>query len=593
MTLTTDQAILFALITVIFAFLLWGRFRYDLVAFAALVIACILGVVPADQAFSGFGHPAVVIIALVLIVSRGLYRSGAIEILARRLINASRSLQAHIGIMSGIAAGLSSVMNNVAALALLMPMDMQAAQKAKRSPALTLMPLSFASILGGMVTLIGTPPNIVIATFREKALGEPYRMFDFAPVGIVVAIAGVLFVALAGWRLIPVERSKTSIPRELENLKGYIAELKVPESAAIAGEVLRDLDSLAEDNDVQILGLVRRGKRLPGAARRETVRKNDLIVVEGGPEAIDQFAGAAGLTLTDSDKHSKATSGTTILTEVAVPEGARIAGRSAAGVRLLHRQGVILLGISRQGTQIRERLLKARIEPGDLLLLLGPEQQLPDVVDWLGCLPLAGRGLEVIQRGKAWIAVGTFAAAILAASLGYIYLPVALAAVVVAYAALGIVPLSQIYDAVEWPVIILLGSMIPLGAALEASGGTELIARAVVGWTSGFPIIVVLAILMIITMTVSDVLNNVATALIAAPIGVDIANRLDANPDSFLMAVAVAASCAFLTPIGHKNNTIIMGPGGYRFGDYWRMGLPLEILVLLVGIPMIVYVWPL
>lgn len=593
MSLTTDQGILFALIILIFTFLLWGRFRYDLVAFAALVIAYLVGVVPKEEVFTGFGHPAVVIIALVLIVSRGLYRSGAIEILARAVIDASRSLQAHVGIMSGIAAALSGVMNNVAALALLMPLDMQAAQKAKRSPALTLMPLSFASILGGMVTLIGTPPNIVVATFRADALGEPYRMFDFAPVGAVVAIVGVFFVAFLGWRLIPVARTKTSTSEKLEDLEGYIAELRVPEASDIVGEKVSDLDSLAESNDVQILGLIRRKKRLPGAARRETVRKSDRIVVEGGPDAIEQFAGTAGLKYTETDKETKATSGTTKMMEVAVPDGSRIAKSSAKDIGLMKRQGVMLLGISRRGKQMRERLRDTKVEPGDLLLLLGPEDRLSDVVEWLGCLPLAERGLDVLERRKAWIAVATFAAAIAAASLGYVYLPLALAAVVVLYAMLRIVPLSQLYESVEWPVIVLLGSMIPLGAALEASGGTQVIARAVVEWTAGLPVIAVLAILMIVTMTLSDVLNNVATALIAAPIGVDIANRLDANPDSFLMAVAVAASCAFLTPIGHKNNTIIMGPGGYQFGDYWRMGLPLEILVVLVGVPMIVLVWPL
>ncbi len=183
--MSTDQGILFGLIVAIFALLVWGRFRYDVVAFAALVVAYVTGTVPKDQVFSGFGHPAVVIIALVLVVSRGLSRSGAIELVARRVVKASRGLQAHIGIMAGVAAALSSIMNNVAALALLMPLDMQTAQRAKRSPALTLMPLSFASILGGMVTLIGTPPNIVIATFREDALGAPYTMLDFAPVGAV------------------------------------------------------------------------------------------------------------------------------------------------------------------------------------------------------------------------------------------------------------------------------------------------------------------------------------------------------------------------------------------------------------------------
>lgn len=591
--MTTEQIILFSLITIIFVFLIWGRFRYDLVAFAALVIAFIAGIIPKDQVFSGFGHPAVIIIALVLIVSRGLSRSGAIEMLARQIMDSSRSLQKHIGIMAGVSATLSCFMNNVAALALLMPVDIQAAQRAERSPALTLMPLSFASILGGMVTLIGTPPNIVIATFRANALGEPYKMFDFAPVGAMVALIGVLFVALIGWRLIPVERSKHNAAKELEELKDYVAEAKVTESSQAVGNALRDLEPLGEENDVNLLGLVRRGKRLPASARRETVRKNDLIVLQGSPDAIDQFVGAAGLEYAGSEKHDSIISDTVALMEVVVPEGARIVGHSALDVRLLYRQGVTLLGISRKGTRIRERVRKAPIKAGDILLLLGPEEQLPDVVEWLGCFPLAERGLEIIHRKKAWMAIGIFGAAILTTSLGFIYLPVALGAVAVIYVALGIVPLSHIYEAVEWPVLVLLGSMIPIGQALEASGGTDLVAIAIVDLTKGLPTIAVLAVLMIVTMTLSDVLNNVATALIAAPIGVDIAHRLQANPDTFLMAVAVAASCAFLTPIGHKNNTIILGPGGYKFGDYWRMGLPLEIIVVLVSLPMLMIIWPL
>ena len=591
--MTSDQAILFALIALIFGVLLWGRIRYDLVAFAALVIAFMAGVVSKDQVFSGFGHPAVVIIALVLIISSGLSRTGAIDLLARRVIKTSRSLGAHIGIMAAVSAALSTIMNNVAALALLMPMDIQAARKAKRSPALTLMPLSFASILGGMVTLIGTPPNIVIATFREGALGEPYGMFDFAPVGLVVAFTGVLYVALVGWRLIPVERSKHDSAKELGELKAYVAEARVGDGAKIVDKAVKDLDTMAKENEVQVLGLVRRGRRLPGTARKEAIHKGDLLVVQGSPEAIDQFVGAAGLEYAGSDKHNGLAAQAVEVMEVVVPEGARIVGRSALELRLLARQGVTLLGISRQGRRIRERVRKAEILAGDLLLLMGTEEQLPDVVDWLGCLPLAERGLEITQRSKAWLAAGVFAVGILAASLGHLDLSVALAGVVVVYLALRVVPLSHVYEAVEWPVIVLLGSMIPIGVAMERSGATALIADAIVRWSEGLPAVAVLAILMIVTMTLSDVLNNVATALIAAPVAVNIANSLGANPDAFLMAVAVAASCAFLTPIGHKNNTIIMGPGGYRFSDYWRMGLPLEVLVVAVSLPMIILVWPL
>jgi di/tricarboxylate transporter len=591
--MTGDQIILCVLILFIFIFLIWGKVRYDVLSFSALVIAFLLGVIPTDQVFSGFGHPAVIIIALVLIVSRGLSRSGAIEMLARKVVDSSRSLSKHIGVMAVISATLSSLMNNVAALALLMPVDLQAAKRSKRSPAQTLMPLSFASILGGMVTLIGTPPNIVIATFRETALGEPYRMFDFAPVGLIVAAVGVLFITLIGWRLIPLERSQHDILEELGDLQDYISNAKVPETSDGVGQALKALDSFAEASDVNILGLVRRGKRLPGSARREILRKNDLIVLEGRPDAIDQFIGAAGLEHVGSYKHAGLLAETINMIEVVVPKGAMIEGRTTMEVRLLYRRSVSLLGISRKGQRIREQLRKEQIRAGDILLLIGPENQLPDVVDWLGCLPLAERGLEITQRKKAWTAIAIFAAAIICASLGLVYLPLALAVVVVAYIALKIVPLSQLYTSIEWPVIVLVASMIPIGSALESSGATALIAHVIVDLTAGMPTVVVLLILMLVTMTLSDVLNNVATALIAAPIAVDIAQRLDANPDAFLMAVAVAASCAFLTPIGHKNNTIIMGPGGYKFGDYWRMGLPLELLVVIVSVPMILLFWPL
>jgi di/tricarboxylate transporter len=588
-----DQIVLFSLLVALFGMLLWGRFRFDLVAFGALVVGLVLGVVPRDQAFRGFGHPATVIIALVLVVSRGLSASGAIELLGRHVVQASRSLRAHLGILAGVGAALSAIMNNVAALALLMPLDLQAARKAKRSPALTLMPLSFATILGGMITLIGTPPNIVIATFREEALGAPFEMFDFAPVGGLVALVGVAFVALVGWRLVPAERTHRDTAEELKDLEGYVVEARVAAESESIGKHLGELHPLADENDVGILGLVRRGRRLPGSARAEAVREGDLVVLEGDPQTVEQFLGAAGLEFDGTDRHGGVLAETVAMVEVVVPQDAHIEGRSARDLRLAYRQGVILLGISRQGRRFRDRVRKLPLKAGDILLLLGPENRLPAVVSWLGCLPLAERGLQVIQREKAGLAIGIFATAILLASFGVLYLPVALAAVVAFYALVRIVPLSQVYEAVEWPVIVLLGSLIPIGAALEASGGTALIAERIVGWTEGLPTVAVMAILMIVTMTLSDVLNNVATVLIAAPIAVDIAGRLDVNPDPFLMAVAIAASCAFLTPIGHKNNTIIMGPGGYRFGDYWRMGLPLELLVVAVGVPAILLFWPL
>ena len=593
-----DQLLLFGVLLTVFALLVWNRVRYDVVAFGALIVASMGGAIPQDALFDGFAHPATVIIALVLIISEGLKSSGAIEVLARYLISASRKLRLHIAIMSTVAAALSAVMNNVAALALLMPVDMQAARKAKRSPALSLMPVSFASILGGMVTLIGTPPNVVIATFREQSLGSSYSMFDFAPVGLIVAIVGVTYVTIIGWKFIPVERRKHNSAEDLMDLSKYIAEGKVKDSSIAIDKTLQDLRKIAKDeHDVEELtGLVRQGKRLTGKIDLEVIRKGDVIVMKGLPQAIEQFIGSAGLEYAGGEKHQGVTSETRELLEVVVPEGARIAGRSADNLKLLRQHEVTLLGVSRNGKRFHDRVRELRIKAGDMLLLIGNENILDEVVDWLGCLPLADREekpLEVVQRNKAWLAVLTFAAAVLTASVGLLYLPVALGAVAVIYLLFRIVPPSQVYEKVQWPVIVLLGCLIPIGTALEESGGTALIAQGIVDWSQGLPVVAVLAILMIVTMTLSDVLNNVATALIAAPIGLNIAQQLGVSPDPFLMAVAVAASCAFLTPIGHKNNTIIMGPGGYKFGDYWRMGLPLEILVVAVGLPVILLVWPL
>ena len=591
--IVTDQTVLYLLLGAVFGFLFGGRVRYDLVAFGGLVVAVMAGAVPSGVAFSGFGHPATVIVALVLIVSRGLSNSGAVELLARYVVSSTRPLVVHIGLMSGVGAVLSAVMNNVAALALLMPIDSEAATRAQRGPGLTLMPLSFATILGGMVTLIGTPTNIVIATFRGDALGEPFAMFDFAAVGGVVALVGIVFVTVVGWRLLPKARRQRNSRQELQDLSGYVAEAVVLESTGLLGEPLRELYPLAEEHDIAVLGMVRGGQRLPGTARRESLRSGDLIVVEGAAAAIDAFIGASGLEHAGRNDQIELLGKSQVLMEAVVQDGARIAGRSARDVRLAYRHGAMLLGVARQGQPFRERVRKLSIRAGDVLLLSGPEDRMLDIIAWLGCLPLAERGLRLLQRRKAGLAIGLFAIAILAASTGLVYLPVALAAAAAIYVVLGLVPASEVYESVEWPVIVLLACLIPIGGAFESSGCTALIVNAVLGWTEGMPIVLVVVLLMLITMTLSDVLNNVATALIAAPIALELANRLEVNPDPLLMAVAVAASCAFLTPIGHKNNTIIMGPGGYRFGDYWRMGLPLEILVVVVSVPMILLVWPL
>ncbi|MFK7882393.1 SLC13 family permease [Roseobacter sp.] len=590
--MTSDQIILFALFGAVFGLLLWGRFRYDIVAFSALMIGVVVGVVPTEDAFSGFGHPATLVVALVLVVSAGLVRSGAVFLFTRTLVDASRSLCAHIALMGAFGAVLSAFMNNVAALALLMPVDMQTARKAGRAPGLSLMPLSFATILGGMATLIGTPPNIIIASIREDALGAPFAMFDFAPVGGAAALAGLIFVALVGWRFIPQSDTADDTNGDISQ---YIAELIVPEGSKQIGKRVSELNDSADKADVAILGLIRDGKRRYGQSRNTLLNAGDALVLEATPEALDEFRTSLDLAIADTKREEalRADGEGVEIIEVVVPETARINGKTAQTIGLAWRQRSVLLGISRQGKRITKHLRKTEIKTGDILLLLVPRDTGQDVTDWLGCLPLADRGLAVTENSKVWLAIGLFAGAVIAASVGLLYLPIALGLVVVAYVLTRIVPLGELYDHINWPVVVLLGSMIPLGAALESSGGTELIAGALVSWTNGLPAWAVLTVLMIVTMTLSDVLNNTATTIVAAPVGIQMAQTLSVSPDPFLMAVAVAASSAFLTPIGHKNNTLILGPGGYKFGDYWRMGLPLEVIVVAVSIPVILVVWPL
>ena len=620
---------LFSILTVLFALLIWGRYRYDIVALGALVVAVVAGIVPSSDAFEGFGHPATIIIALVLVVSRGLANSGAVDLIARFFIQAGRSVSGHIGIMAGIGAALSAVMNNVGALALLMPVDVQAAEKAKRSPALTLMPLSFATILGGLVTLIGTPPNIIISSIREKELGAPFRMFDYAPVGIGCAVVGVLFVAFIGWRLLPRATREREAGKELFELGTYLVELTVgPESKAV-DRTLRDLDAACDEHDVAIVSLVRAGQRMPSYARWLKIQAEDILLIETVAPNLDGFVNALELSYgdkpeddlsaapqsgdddevrpqtppqrddpapdeaeTDKEDNKKSRPSDLVLAEVVVRPGATIEGRTAAGVALHDHFGTWLIGLSREGRRVTNRVRHMNLRAGDVLLLMGPDDRLKEASDWMGTLPLVERGLQVTDSTKALLAGGLFAVAILLASVGLMYLPIALAALTVLYVLFNIVPLRQLYDAIEWPVVVLIGSLIPIGAALQTTGGTEFLATGLLSVAQGAPPWLILTILMVVTMTLSDVLNNTATALIAAPVAIGIAQKLGVSADPFLMAVAIAASCAFLTPIGHKNNTLIMGPGGYRFGDYWRMGLPLEILVIAVAVPLILVIWP-
>ncbi|MCU0909909.1 MAG: SLC13 family permease [Rhodobacteraceae bacterium] len=591
--MTTDQGLLFGLLAVMLALFVWGRIRYDVVALGTLVVATFAGLVPADAAFAGFGNTAVITVALVLTISAGLTRSGAVAVLGKQLADGTDRVTRHIALVGGIGAVLSAFMNNVAALALLMPLDMQAARRARRPAGLTLMPLAFATILGGLVTLIGTPPNILIAEFRGREMGTPFRMFDFAPVGLLAAAAGLAFVALVGWRLVP-RRDDDARGAGASAGDAFLAELVVSPGSGAIGRTVPEIEAEGDRAGLSILRLVRDERRINGAALATKLREGDVLMVEATSDGIEEFRVSMKLDFVGGKAAAMAEAGSRglVVTEAIVTEGARIAGRSAQALGLGWRRRTILVGISRHGRRISRALRRERIRPGDVLLLLTPEEEAAEVIDWLGCLPVGDRSLSVTDTSRILPAVGLFAAAILAATLGLTSLPVAFGAVVLGYLAFRVLPLAELYAHIHWPVIVLLGALIPIGIAFETTGGAGLIASSLVAATDGMPPWVALTLLMVVTMTLSDLLNNAATAVLAAPVAVDVANRLGTSADPFLMAVAVAASCAFLTPIGHQNNTLVMGAGKYRFGDYWRMGLPLEALIVAVSIPAILYFWP-
>ncbi len=590
-----DQIKVFALLLVIMGLFVWGRFRYDLVAFGGLITAVLLGLVPSKEAFDGFSNSAVITVASVLVVSRGLELSGAIDRIAHFVVPQAKSLALQIGSLSGFAAALSAMMNNVGALALLMPATIDAAKKVGRSPSLLLMPLSFGSILGGLITLIGTPPNIIIAAYREEALGAPFQMFDFSPVGLAVALAGVMYLTFFGWRLLPAERLAKSAPDELFEIDAYVAEVIVPEDSPAVGKRITELDVFADKADVRIAGLIRGRRKILHTTRRTKVAANDIILLEAGPKELDKFAHDLGLQVKGDIVASRdlLSSEDVVLVEAVVSADSRLIGRQIGDIRLKSRHGLNLLGVSRAGKPIRRQLHKVVFQSGDVLLLQTLSDGLPSRFRRLGMLPLAGRKFEMGHRDQAWIAVLLMGGAVTLASFGVISLTIALASAALGMVFLNIVPLRDLYDSIDWPVIVLVAAMIPIGTALETTGSTELIASAILWSSQSLSAALVLTLLLIVTMTLSDVMNNAATAVVMAPVGISIADQLSLNPDAFLMAVAVGASCAFLTPIGHKNNALIMGPGGYHFGDYWRMGLPLEVIVVVVAVPLILIVFPL
>lgn len=593
--MTIEQALIAGILVLSLGLFIWGRFRHDVVALLALIVAALVGLVPVDAMFAGFGHPATVTVAMVLVLSRALQNAGVVDIIARYALPPLKRPEAHIGAVSGVAGALSAVMNNVGALALLMPATIAAAAKAKRSAAALLMPLSFGSILGGLITLIGTPPNIIVAGIRGDLMGTPFSMFDFTPVGAAVALGGIAFIAAVGWRLIPQARRTAPSTSEAMAIESYVSEARAARGSKSIDKTLREIEEIAEKNDGAILEVLRNDRRLAASHGQLMIKAGDVLLLEAAPDAIEKLRKALDLKpTTRGDKQGRLLGGTDIaIMEAVVQAGSPLIQRTGEMARVRRRYGVNIVGVYREGQAIRSQLRHLRYRAGDVLLLEGDAERLPEAASGLNCLPLAGAAVTTGRLGWAGLATAIFGGAIAAAAFGWLGLPLALAAAALAVVLLNIVPLRELYDSIDWPVIVLIGAMIPVGNTLQTTGTSLLAAHLFLDLVGDAAPVVLLVALMAITMTLSDIINNAATAVIMAPIGIELAQKIGANPDPFLMGVAIAASCAFLTPIGHQNNTLVMGPGGYRFGDYWRLGLPLEVVVLAISVPLLLIVWPL
>ncbi|MDX1676412.1 SLC13 family permease [Arsukibacterium sp.] len=651
--MTVQQSIIILILLVTVAMFLWGRWRHDMVALGALLACVFTGLIEAETAFKGFGHPAVITVACVLVLSRALQSSGAVDVLTRSVLPAKAGPTVSIAALTVLAALLSGFMNNVGALALLMPVAIQLANRLKLSPGQVLMPLSFASILGGTTTLIGTPPNLIISGIRRSEGMQGFNMFDFTPVGASLTAVGLLFIIFIGWRLVP--RRKQAGTEGFET-GAYITEVKIPEGSKADGMKLREVEAVLDDADAQVVGLIRNDFRVNAPHSGRYLRALDILIIEAEADALTKVLSDLGLVLAhakpkteskteeetkaDSDGKTKETKDTDndrqrskdakkandkaqsvgassadttedaaeiakkipekerksdeiVLLELAILPSSSLVNRSATDMLLRTRYSINLLAVSRHGRRSMARLRSMRLRAGDLLLMQGAPDVLQDFANSTGCVPLAERELRIPDKHNAIMATVIMVLAVALAALGILPAAVSFAAGVLASMALRTIPWRLVYESIDWPVVVLLACLLPVAGAMQNTGAAGLIASALLNTLAQGNAVIGLAVILITTLILTDLMNNAATAAVMAPIALGAANQLGVNPDTFLMAVAVGASCAFLTPIGHQNNTLILGPGGFRFGDYWRMGLPLDVLVVLVSLPVLLLVWPL
>ncbi len=605
--MNADQIIILTILAGMTILFVWDRWRHDFVAMATLLACTVMGIVPAGDAFAGFGHPAVVTVAAVLILSGVLESTGVAETLTRFVMPRSAGTTLSIVVMVSLAAVMSAFMNNVGALALLMPVAMQIANRQSLPPGRLLMPLAFGSILGGMTTLIGTPTNLIVSGFRAANGSGSFAMFDFIPVGLAVTVSGVAFIAIVGWRLVPVRKEAGTQGFEIG---AYLTEARVPEGSRADGMTLREIEAAFQEAEAQVIGIVRHDVPIPAPGPKQPIAAGDILIIEADPPALRESVSALGLKLEEDfqlqctrDPATEAAhcakvedvvqSAEVVLAEMVVFSSSSLTGRTVSDIRLRTRLGINLLAVSRQGRKTLARLRSMPLAAGDVLLLQGESEALNDFALQYGCAPLAERPLKLPRRRETVLAGSVMVLGVGAAALHLAPAAISFAGAALACVLLKLIPPRRAYHSVDWSVIVLLAALFPVAQAVADTGTAAIIARTIVDGLAHRHAVGAIVLILTATMALSSFLNNAATAAVMCPIAISTALKLGASADPFLMAVAVGSSCSFLTPIAHQNNTLILGPGGFRFGDYWRLGLPLALIAVTVGVPMILLFWPL
>jgi len=590
--MTPQIAAIYLIIVVSLILFALNRWRYDVISLLVLIVIVLFGLIPAENAFLGFSNSAVITVAAVLVLTKGLQNSGLVEMIGEHLVKLKGGIMVQLAALTGIVTFLSAIMNNVGAVALLMPVAIHIARKKEIPVSLLLMPMAFAAHFGGMSTLIGTPTNLITSSFREEAIGIPYKMFDFTLLGVGLSIASILAIVLVGWRLLPKRKGQKSA-KEIFNIEAYITEVILPESSPLVGLTLQDIGRFSE-NHVHVLSVVRKGERRVALPPDTVFHPNDILLIRTDTEHLETLLTKTGLELVGSRKIEQEeleTSDMTVM-EVVIKSNSMFENNSAFGLDLRRRYGVNLLAVSRQGSFLRARLDRIQLKAGDVLLLQGHPETLKESLQVFGCLPLAERGLRIGRPKRIILTLVIFVSVLLLAGFNVMSVSIAFALGVVIMVMAKLVTLKEAYESVDWPVIILIGTQIPIGEALEATGGAQLIAETILRAQNWLPPIWMLILVLIVTMGLSDIVKNAAAVVLMAPIVISLAQGLGVSIDPFLMAIIVGSSSAFLTPFGHQSNVLVMGPGGYKFGDYWKMGLILEAVVLAVGIPLILMLFP-